>query len=482
MRTNRTPDDNQTVMPHSTEAEQQFLGALLSDNDLFHKDGAQLSPDAFYEPIHGFLYEAIAEKVGNGQLASPITLKSVVEGHDGMQQVGGSKYVVRLLASAISSFSVAEYAQLIRDAHAKRQLINAMEDANARIAHGVEPASEIAASVETTAGQVQALGKSKPLIRSHLSSLTGAIKQVNDAMTKGGAIGVPTGLPQLDHKINLLRSGDLVVLAGRPGMGKTSVAQNIAYHAANNGIGVFFGSLEMSGEQLGIRFVSKGLAEQNKNIAYNRMLGGRLSEAEMRDFIAEAKRQQALPLFVGEREIRVLSRLRAAARRAQQALADTPTPLGLIVVDYIQRVDTDHRTKDFREKVAIITDTLKSMAMDFGVPVVALSQLNREVERRDNKRPLLADLKESGSLEEDADVVLFCYREAYYLKQELDAYNGSDVEHEADLNTAYERTKNNLEIIVAKQRSGEVGTVHAYISAGLCHVYANRAEQDGWLI
>lgn len=469
-------------LPNSVEAEQQILGALLLNNSLMEKVDGILSADAFYDPLHGRIYEAISSRIDAGQLASPVTIKAALEADPALAEVGGPKYLVRMAGAASSTYAIADYAQLVMEAAAKRGLLSTMDDAGERIKMGAESIVSIAEAVETAAGSLLSKSKVKPLIRSHLSAITGAVTEVNEAYRGDGPIGVSTGLPQLDRKLGNLRPTNLIILAGRPGMGKTTVAQNVAYSAASAGVGVFFASLEMSSEDLGKRFLSKGLAERGTELPYNRMINGRLSEAEMRQIIEEAKRQESLPLITGERDVRKLSRLRAAARRAQQNLSDGACPLGLIVVDYVQRVAADTQM-NMRERVSEATDMLKSLAMEMNVPVLALAQLSREVEKRDNKIPMLSDLKESGSLEEDADAVLFCYRHAYYLQKELDGIQGSEkYDQEADLRHAINRCSNDIDIIVGKQRSGPEGSVRAYIDPGLCHITQDRSQDEGHLI
>lgn len=473
--------DDAVGVPHSIEAEQQYLGALITDNARFFKDGVQVTPEAFYEPAHALIYSTIRDRINDGLVASPVTLAHALQHDPHLAELGGPKYLVRLAGAAISSFAIKDYAQIIRDNHGRRRLLDCAKDIQARIQNGADPAVKLAGEMETFAGGLMSETEARPLVRSYLASMTSALREINEAYSGEAQMGVGTGLPALDDRLGLLRPTNLIILAGRTSMGKTSVAQNIAYAAARSGTGVFFASLEMSGEELGKRFLSKGLAERGHQIEYNRMIKGRLSEDEMRHVVEEARRQQALPITVGERSVRQISRLRSAARRAQQAMADTAAPLGLILVDYVQRVDTD-KPMPIRERITAVTDALKTMAMDFNVPVVAMAQLNREVERRDNKRPMLSDLKESGSLEEDADVVLFCYRHAYYLQKEIDALNGSDIEQEADLRAALERTRDDLEIIIGKQRSGDLGTVKAFIKPGLCHITEDRAGEAGHLI
>ncbi|WP_306150678.1 DnaB-like helicase C-terminal domain-containing protein [Roseovarius sp. MMSF_3281] len=479
----RSFNPNEAEPPHSIEAEQQILGALLMDNRLIQKIDGAISAADFYDPVHADVFAAIVDRIEGNQIASPVTINHAMSQHKGLSEIGGGGYLVRMAASAISSFAIAEYAQIVTDNANKRRLLDVMRDAHEKIINTAKPVSEIAEKIETSAGGLLANSNVKPLIRSHLSSVIGALDEINIAYQGETAIGVSTGLPQLDAKIGMLRPTNLLVLAGRPGMGKTTVAQNIAYSAAMGNVGVFFASLEMSGEDLGKRFLSKGLAEEGNQVAYNSMINGRLSEEQMRLIVDEARRQESLPIITGERDVRKVSRLRAAARRAQQQLDGTAAPLGLIVVDYVQRIASDDPRMGIRERVSEATDMLKSLAMEMNLPVIALAQLSREVERRESKIPMLSDLKESGSLEEDADVVMFCYRHAYYLEKELSAIRGgNDFEREADLRAEYERCAKDLDLIVAKQRSGPEGTVRAYIDPGLCHISKDRAREEDQLI
>lgn len=476
---NPTPDA--PLPPHSIEAEQQLLGALLTNNDRFDATLGIITKDSFFEALHGRIFEQIANRVDAGQLASPITIRGAFENDQALKEMGGSNYLLRLAGASISSFAVRDYCEVIADLAAKRSLLKSIADSTRRIEDGREGASQIAGDLETSAGAILSRSSIKPLIQTHASALTKAAESINAAYMGSSAPGVSTGLPQLDKKLGFLRSGQMILLAGRPSMGKTTLAQNFAYNAAKAGVGVFFGSLEMMGEELATRFISLGLADQGRSIPYSRMIQGRLSQDEAIAVVIESKRQLDMPMIVGERDVREVKRFRAAARRARQRLADTSTPLGLIVVDYVQKMEATG-SRSIYENASHASDMCKDIAMDFGVPVVALAQLSREVERRDPPIPMLADLRETGKLEEDADVALFCYRDAYYLERKLDALDGRDVEQEADLRAHLERCRSNLDIIVAKQRSGPTGTVGAFMDPALCHVTQDRSHISGELI
>lgn len=802
--------------PHSVEAEQQLLGAILTNNENYDRISGIVSAANFYDPVHSRIFETAAGRIEAGSLASPVTLKVAMSSDDGLNSLGGPRYLARLAGAAVCSFAIRDYAVMIADLSAKRDMLAQMDDTRSEIEDGKKSAAEIAGKLEATVGAVASRASVKPLIRSHMSSVIGAVEQISEAYQGIAPAGIPTGLPQLDEQLGFLRPGNMIVLAGRPAMGKaqpidepvlttsgwvrmgdlkigtnlasvdgapsqvvgiypqgrkqafkvtlsdgrwarccgehlwaidssrlkgrkvvstdelgriirndrfkgrvtlptvsgdffegsglevapwllglllgdgclsqgsirfstpdpevikmvtdhlmpdltvkhvaaydysitgtvhgknallsamrsfglvgklahekfvpepymlasredrlallrglmdadgwvekfgairflstsqrlsedvvelvrslggmaristresylyeagdrkrcrdghpvniqmpegvspftldrkgerirrrypaklrvvsvepdgieeqqciavshpshlyvtrdfivthnTTAAQNIAYHAAKNGTGVFFGSLEMLGEELASRFLSKGLAESGHSIPYSRMIKGRLSEAEMRAVVAEAKRQEALPLKIGERDVREVRRFRSAVKRARQEMADTACPLGLVIVDYVQKMAVDG-SRGAYEAASAASDMCKDLAMDLGIPVIALAQLSRAVEQRDPCIPMLSDLRETGKLEEDADVVIFCYRDAYYLQRKLDAVPSDDIETRNDLSYALSQSANNLDLIVGKQRSGPTGTVKAFINPGLCHVYAEKIQDGG---
>jgi len=472
---------NELVQPHSVEAEQQVLGALLVNNSLFQKVSDILTSEIFYDPVHAKIFEAIVDKIEAGNIASPVTLRPVFDNYAPLNELGGPVYLVRLAGASISSNFIRDYCEMVSDLSIKRQILENITDAKERVIQGSENSTSIALGIETKAGALLSVSKLKPIIRTHMSAVVGAVNRINDSYTGKKEPGISTGIPQLDDKLGFFRSGQMIVLAGRPAMGKTTVAQNFAWTAMQNGIGVFFGSLEMTGEELATRFLSKGLAESGIKIPYHNMTAGRISEAEMRNVVEEAKRQESLPLIVSEREVRECSKMRSAVRRAQQKLEESGTPLGLVIIDYVQKMSHDRFYKPI-DIVGAASDLCKSLAMDLNLPVIALGQLNRTVEARDPPVPMLSDLRESGKLEEDADVALFCYREAYYLQRQIDALKGGDVERENDLRFLLSSVQNNIDIIVSKQRSGPTGTVKSYIEPGLCHVHKDKSAFVGELI
>lgn len=467
--------------PHSVEAEQQLIGALLSNNGLMERVSGLLKAEHFFEALHGRIFTVIGERIDAGLLASPVTLKSIYENDAAMKELGGSAYLVRLAGSAVSQSQIIHYAQLIIEEANKRKLIDHFKGAREHIAHGQKTATEIALDTEAFCGSLSSQLSTKPLIRSHLSTIIGAVDLINSAYQNEVPPGVPSGIPALDKVLNNFRPGQLIVLDGRPAMGKTSVAQNIAYHAAENGHGVFFGSLEMMGEELSTRFISKGLAMRGTRIPYSRMIRGNLSEAEMRAVVDEAQRQQAWPMFVGERDVREVSRFRAAVRRAQQRMADTDCPLKVVFVDYIQQMQVNGAKSSY-DRASAASDMMKSLAMELGLPVIAMAQLSRAVEQRDPPIPNLSDLRESGKLEEDADVVIHCYRNAYYLRKKLESSRQGNIDKVADLEAALSAQENEITLIVDKQRSGPTDSVTAYIDLPVCNLTPDKSGYRGELI
>ena len=461
--------------PYNIEAEQQLIGAILCNNEVLSIVGG-LTEQAFFDPVHAELFRRIKALVDNGQLASPVTMKSACEGMAHLADLGGPTYLVRLAGAAMPRSYAKDYMAMLLDLQSKRELLAVTRQAQALINDGRSGSSEIASGLETSVGKLMVKVSAHKLTRSYAAATMNAIDTINASYQNEAPSGVSTGLPQLDRQLGNLRAGQMIILAGRPSMGKTTVAQNFAYHAMTSGVGVFYGSLEMPGEELSPRFLSKGLYEKGKDIPYDRMIRGELTEQEFRDIVDEAKSQIELPLILGERDVREVGRMRSAVRRAKQQLDDTSTPLGLVIIDYVQLLSSS-TAKSTYDRASEASDTVKDIAMTLGVPVVALAQLSRAVEQRDPPVPMLSDLRETGKLEEDADVVMFCYRDAYYLQRKLDAAKGGDLSEENDLRLKFSQVEKNLDLIVAKQRSGRLGTVQAFCELGSCHISADRAGQ-----
>ena len=463
------------TLPHNVEAEQQLLGAILTDPDVYDGVAAIIDETHFYEPVHARIYEIAAARIAKNMRATPVTLKAFLEDDEGLRELGGPSYLVRLAGAAISSFAARDYAQIIYDLSVRRQLMALGRDITAKAALvdvDNEPKEQIT-EAEQALYKLGEAGQVSQGFQSFLSAVTDAVKVANAAYQRdGGLAGISTGLVDLDKKLGGLHKSDLLILAGRPSMGKTSLATNIAFNiaksykrgqlkdgstgAVDGGVVGFF-SLEMSAEQLATRVLSEA-AEVPSEL----LRRGDFNETDMRRVVDAAKVLESCPLFIDDTPALPISQLAARARRLKREHG-----LDALFVDYLQLAKAA-TAKDSRvNEVSEITQGLKAIAKELDVPVVALSQLSRQVESREDKRPQLSDLRESGSIEQDADVVMFVYREEYYLERE-EPTNPDDLTGDAarEAQKKYDNWKNRCaaaggkaEVIIGKQRHGPIGTV-----------------------
>ncbi|THH38883.1 replicative DNA helicase [Aliishimia ponticola] len=451
------------VVPHSTEAEQQLLGAILTNNDVFDRIASIIRAEHFYDPVHARIYELAAARIAKNQLASPVTLKTFMEDDEGLKELGGAAYLVRLAGSAVSSFAAREYAQMIYDLAVRRDLMQLGKEISDRASHmdvASEPKEQIVMA-EQALYKLAEQGQTEGGFQSFLRAVTDAVNVANAAYQReGGLAGVSTGLIDMDKKLGGLHRSDLLILAGRPSMGKTSLATNVAFNIAkaykkgikpdgtegtvDGGIVGFF-SLEMSAEQLAARILS-----EVSEVPSEQIRRGDMTEAEFRRFVDAAKALEACPLYIDDTPAIPIAQLAARCRRLKRTHG-----LDAIFVDYLQLV---RGTADNRvQEIAEISMGLKAIAKELNIPVVALSQLSRQVESRDDKRPQLSDLRESGSIEQDADVVMFVFREEYYAEREKPS--DDNLEAMAAWQERMERLHGRAEVIIGKQRHGPIGTV-----------------------
>ena len=452
-------------VPHSIEAEQQLLGAILTNNDLFDRVAQILKAEHFYDPVHARIFETAAARIAKNNLASPVTLKAFLEDDAGLAELGGPAYLMRLAGAAISSFAVRDYAEMIYDLAIRRELIDVGNDIAAKAAR-VDVQSEPKEQIVEAEQKLYALaeqGQTEQGFQSFLTAVTDAVKVANAAYQReGGLAGVSTGLIDLDKKLGGLHRSDLLILAGRPSMGKTSLATNVAFNIAraykkgittsgeegaiDGGVVGFF-SLEMSAEQLASRILS-----EVAKIPSNQIRRGEFTESEFRRIVDAAKELEAAPLFIDDTPALPISQLAARARRLKRTHG-----LDALFVDYLQLVRGTGRSENRVNEISEITMGLKAIAKELDIPVVALSQLSRQVENREDKRPQLSDLRESGSIEQDADVVMFVFREEYYKEREKPG------DHELDKMAIWqdemERLHGKAEVVIGKQRHGPIGTV-----------------------
>ncbi|SPH21673.1 Replicative DNA helicase [Ascidiaceihabitans donghaensis] len=453
------------TMPHSIEAEQQLLGAILTNNDVYDRAASIIGPKHFYEPVHARIFDIAAARIAKNNLASPVTLKSFMEDDEGLKQLGGPAYLARLAGAAISSYAVRDYAQMIYDLSTRRDLILLGRDISAKAARidvASEPREQIV-EAEQHLYKLAEQGQVESGFQSFLKAVTDAVNVANAAYQRdGGLSGVSTGLIDMDKKLGGLHRSDLLILAGRPSMGKTSLATNIAFNVAKayrrgltadgtegavDGGVVGFYSLEMSAEQLAARILSEA-----SEIPSQQIRSGDMTEGEFRRFVDAAKALEACPLFIDDTPALPISQLAARARRLKRTHG-----LDLLIIDYLQLVRGTGRSENRVNEISEITMGLKAIAKELDIPVIALSQLSRQVENREDKRPQLSDLRESGSIEQDADVVMFVFREEYYKEREKPGDH--DLEAMAAWQEEMERLHGRAEVVIGKQRHGPIGTV-----------------------
>ena len=470
--------------PHNIEAEQSLLGAILVNNDAFYRVSDFLEPRHFFEPIHQTIYETAGSLIRMGKVATPVTLKTFLPADADIGGMTVGQYLARLAAEATTIINAQDYGRTVYDLSLRRDLIHIGEDM-VNVAYDAPVDFAPRAQIEDAERRLYELaevGRYGGGFQKFETALTTAIDMAARAYQREGKLsGLATGLKDLDGKMGGLQSSDLIIVAGRPGMGKTALATNIAYNVArawrgevradghidtvNGGIAGFF-SLEMSAEQLATRII----AEQS-GIPSSTIRRGGISERDFEKIKDVAIELQHLPFFIDETGGLTVAQLAARARRLKRQKG-----LDLVVIDYIQLLQgSTRRAMEGRvQEVTEITTSLKALAKELNVPILALSQLSRQVENRDDKRPQLSDLRESGSIEQDADVVLFVFREEYYLTNK-EPRPGTDEYTKWQVEMASVHGK--AEIIIGKQRHGPTGTVNVQFDATVTR-FDNLAHDD----
>jgi replicative DNA helicase len=455
------------ILPQNVEAEAALLGALMVDNRLVEDIQLKLKPHHFFEPLHGRIYEAILKMTDSNRVANPVTLRPLFEADENIKEVGGAAYLAQLTGSGAAVIGARDFADQIYDLALLRALIGVGRD----LVEGALDTSEDVAPLaqieraETELYKVAEEGGAEGRAKSFSDATKEALEMAERALNSGGHLsGFTTGLESLNAKIGGLHKSDLIIVAGRPGMGKSSLGTNIAFAAAQRfirdvedgidpeksaGAPVALFSLEMSADQLATRI----LAEQS-GISSENLRMGKISQQEFRQLARAAAELQNLPLYIDDTPGLTIAALRTRARRLKRQKG-----IGAVVVDYLQLLQgsgkgssADNRVQEISE----ISRGMKQLAKELNVPVIALSQLSRAVEQREDKRPQLSDLRESGSIEQDADIVLFIYREDYYLAAKQPAEDHPDfAAWQEEMGRAYGRA----EVIVAKQRHGATGKI-----------------------
>ena len=441
-------------LPNNIEAEQAVIGSILVSNDIFDEINTIISSINFYDPMHQKIFEAIESLIYKGMLANPITLKNYFE--DEKDDINVPEYLVKITKFSTSVRQAIEYSKIIYDMFVRRELIKISEQTidSAKLNDLDTNGQSIIESSERLLFDLAEKGS----FNSSLVKFDEAMKQTIEMASAAykneeGIVGVPTGLRDLDDKLGGLHQSDLIIIAGRPSMGKTSLATNIAFNAAQKlqesgkKSSIAFFSLEMSSEQLSTRIIS-----EQARISSNDIRRGRISDDQFDKFLETSKNISELPLYIDETPAISIAALSNRARRIKRLFG-----LDMIVVDYIQLMRGTTFNKDGRvQEISQITQGLKAIAKELSVPVVALSQLSRQVEQRDDHKPQLADLRESGSIEQDADVVMFVYREGYYLQRKEP--REATVEH-AEWQAKMNEVAHLAQIIIGKQRHGPIGNV-----------------------
>ncbi len=462
--------------PSNSAAEQALLGALLANNKAYERVAEFLVADHFADPIHGRIFVAIARRIEAGQLADAVTLKAEFEHTGVLEEVGGTAYLAQLLSAMVGIINAGEYGRTIHDTWLRRQLIEIGETV-VNNAFGAEPELDGLGQVETAEQSLFDLAARGPNDGGFVTfgaALSEAIKGAERAFKlSGGVSGLTTGLRDLDKKTGGLHPSDLVILAGRPGMGKTALATKIAFGAARalmeqaratdprgtpkQQVAVF--SLEMSAEQLATRLLS-----EEARVSGDRIRRGDIGQREFDRFVQVSRELATLPLHIDDTPAITMSALRTRCRRLKRTKG-----LALVIVDYLQLMRPSVGTKPDNRvlEISMITQGLKAIAKELAVPVLALSQLSRAVESREDKRPLLSDLRESGSIEQDADMVMFVYRDEYYLQQRAPkqlAFDSDDKFHAATekWQRDMDQVHNRAELLIEKQRHGPTGKIDLF--------------------
>ena len=466
LRAIEAPDEPTRLPPQNLEAEMALLGAILTNNEAADRVTQFLGPEHFSEAVHARIYEAATTLIRLGKLATPVTLKTHFENDQTLKEIGGPAYLARLAASATTIINADEYGRMIFELAQRRKLISLGTDV---VNEAFEPDIESTAKdlIEKTEAALYSLAE-KGQFGKGFQQFQGAMKKAIDmaaaAFQRDGHLsGISCGLTDIDEKMGGLQKSDLIILAGRPAMGKSALASNIAYHVAKNykaeyqpdgsvkvldgGVVALF-SLEMSSEQLATRIIAEQTGVPSEEIRR-----GKITEEEFQRLVEVSRDLQSLPLYIDDTGGLAMAQLAARARRLKRQRG-----LGLIIVDYLQLLAGSARkqAEGRVQEVTEITVGLKALAKELDVPIIALAQLSRQVENREDKRPQLADLRESGSIEQDADVVLFIYREEYYL-QRLEPAVGSP-EH-LGWQEKMDRAHGKAEVIIGKQRHGPTGTI-----------------------
>ena len=466
--------------PCNIEAEQAILGAILSNNDVFSIVSEVLRSEHFFDPLHRSIFELLNDRITRNSYATPVSLKAFSGSIQGLSEVGGINYLFKLADSAISIHACKDYAREVYDLSRRRELITIGQEMidKAKVADAKLTVGDLIEDSEQQLYNLSETGRRSQSFQSFLKATTSAVELAKLAASRhSGLAGLSTGLIDLDQKLGGLHPSDLLIVAGRPSMGKTALATNIALRVAKNynkyghtgdetsaeGGHVGFFSLEMSADQLATRVLAEAC-----RITSSELRRGQLQKSDFHRFVQAARDFQNLPLFIDDTPALTIAQLSTRARRLKET-----HDLHLIVVDYLQLVRPTSERNSVVHEVSEISRGLKALAKNLNIPVIAVSQLSRQVEQREDKRPQLADLRDSGSIEQDADVVMFVFRQAYYLERKKP--DESKPAEMTEWRAKMDEISRNAEIIIAKQRHGPIGTVELTFDAKFTQ-FGNKAQ------
>ena len=454
------------ILPMNIEAEQALLAALLTSNSVYERISDFLRPEQFYDDINGKIFEAIAKLLENNQLADPLTLKNYFLQKDEMELIGGDRYLIELAKNAPILSNTATYGKLIYDLYQRREILK-ISDEITNEANSFDPetdASQIIEKAEVKLYNLSSSGEISQDFKKFSTSLVEAINSAESAYKREGQLsGIATGFTDLDQLLGGFHKTDLIIIAGRPSMGKTALATNIAFKMVNtksiddenkkNVVGFF--SLEMSSEQLATRILA-----EDSSISSEKIRRGQLNSNDFQKIVKSSQTLGDLSLYIDDSPNLSISALRTRARRLKRKYG-----LNAIVIDYLQLIRPSLSRPDNRVlEIAEMTRNLKSLAKELNIPVLCLSQLSRQVEQRDDKRPQLSDLRESGAIEQDADVVMFIYREEYYIERKEPSSGTEDYQKWQE---KMAKIHNVAEVLVAKQRHGPIGKVNLHFEGSI---------------
>ena len=465
--TNYSGGLNPADMPSNIEAEQQLLGSLLNEPSRIDLLGGLVDRDSFFDPVHGELFERIRMRWKMNRPCGVFALRTWADEHAGMKELGGATYIAKLAGFSVSGSMFKDYGQIIRDLAEKRTLLIKLAEVTAQLREDDTTAGDASGQLEAHLMSMQSTVVSEKPV-SMTAAVTESLARMKAAQEGESTGAIPTGIRELDEIISGMNPGDLWILAGRPSMGKSTVGVSIAMNMALRGMGVAFASYEMMASRLTDRAISAATAMRGNGVYYNRFDKGEMTETDYHSAVEAAVGISEIPMFFIDKGKKDVASLLAACKHIR-TLSGPTTGLKALVVDYLQLMTASRAINGGRNfEIGEISMDLKSLAKHLEVPVIALSQLSRGVEQREEKRPMLSDLRDSGQIEQDADGVIFCYREAYYLERERAAYEKRGALD--DWMMAMEDKRLNLELIVAKQRQGPIGTAHCQMNPALSYI------------